>query len=414
MKLAIDGGTPVREAAPRMLYPGCSVYDEKEANEILKVAMARSPFRYYGYEPQHMADNFENAVKERFNIKNALGVTSGTAAVIVALKAAGIGPGDKVIVPACTFVATAGAVICAGAVPIFADVDDNLNINPDEIGRLADKYTKAVIAVPMAGNPCPMDRVVEEAKKYNLIVIEDVAQSMGSSLNGKPMGTWGDIGTFSFQLNKVLTTGEGGLVITNNDDYYERAVRYHDQGSFRKAGAKISTDVSRVLIGQNYRMSELTAAAAGIQLGKLDDIMIRMRAIKKQIKAGISDIKGIRFREILDKNGDAGTTIVMFLPDKEKTKRFVSALRAEKIPCGDMYEGTPVYMNPQIFYKKTIDTNGFPYNQFDEEIIYTEDMCPNAISIIPTIATLGVTPVLSQQDIDDIITAVRKVAAAVL
>ncbi len=414
MKLAIDGGTPVRETMLATGFPGASLYDEREAREVFEVCMAKSPFRYYGENVLGKADAFEENFAKRIGVKNAVGVTSGTAALVVALKAAGIGPGDKVIVPACTFVATAGAVVCAGAVPVFADVDDSLNIDPKKIGDVVDKYTKALITVPLVGNPCQMDAVMEEAKKYNLLVIEDVAQSMGSSLNGKCMGTWGDLGTFSMQLNKMITTGDGGIVVSNNDLLYERAVRYHDQGMYRKEEGFLTDDASRVFIGQNYRMSELTAAAALVQLTKLDGMISKMREIKKIIKDGLSGIDGITFRRIIDPEGDTSSAIVMFLPDKETTQKFNQAMLAENIAFGTQYHGRPVYMIPQIFHKKTVDKSGFPFNQFDEEIVYTEDMCPNAISLMPRSTMLLLEPVMTEKDIDDVITAVKKVAKAIL
>lgn len=413
-KLAINGGTPVRETMLNRSWPGAQLYDEKEARALYDVCMSKSPFRYYGINKPNMVNSFEHNFSQKIGVKNALAVTSGTAAVVVALKAAGIGPGDKVIVPACTFVATAGAVICAGAVPVFADVDDTLNIDPKKIGNVVDKYTKAVITVPLLGNPCQMDEIVKEAKKYNLIVIEDVAQSMGASLNGKCMGTWGDLGTFSLQMNKLITTGEGGIIVTDNDKMYERAVRYHDQGMFRTKEGFLTEDAENVLIGQNYRMSEFTGAAACVQLEKLDTIISNNKRIKKILKQELSGINGITFKRVIDEEGDVASALVTFLPTKEKAREFINAVRAENVFFASQYNGLPVYMIPQIFHKKTIDKNGFPFNQFDEEIVYTEDMCPVAMELMPRNAFIFISPDFTDKEIEDIITAVKKVAAEIL
>jgi len=412
--LALYGGKPVRDTLLRGGWPGARMYDEQEAKAVWDICMAQSPFRYYGPDVQGAVDKFEDSFKKRIGTKYALGVTSCTAALVVALKAAGIGPGDKVIVPACTFVATAGAVICAGAVPVFCDVDDTQNMDPKKIGDVVDKYTKALIAVPLLGNPCQMDEIVKEAKKYNLIVIEDVAQSMGASLYGRALGSWGDIGVFSMQMNKILTTGEGGVVVTDNDKYYERAVRYHDQGQFRKVEGALTNDPSNVFIGQNYRMSELTGAAAYVQLGKLDSIIKRMREIKKVLKSELQGIDGISFKRVIDEEGDAGSALVMFLPDKEKTKLFNEAMCAENISFSSLYGGRPVYMIPQLFYQKTVDASGFPFNQFEEKIVYTEDMCPVANNLMPRNSFTFIDPNFTDKDIEDIIIAVRKVAAEIL
>ena len=413
-KLAIHGGNPVFDAPFFRGWPGIQEYGLEEAENLIKVLKNRSPFRYYGPNIQNMVNNFEKEFKERFGMKNAVAVTSGTASLMVALKAAGIGPGDKVIVPACTFLATPGAVVCAGAVPVFCDVDDTLNLDPTKIGDVVDKYTKAIITVPLQGFPCQMDQIMEEAKKYGLIVIEDCAQSMGSSLNGKLMGTWGDIGCFSLQMNKLITTGEGGIVVTNNDEYYDRAVRYHDQGQHRAIEGFLTDAADHVLIGQNYRMSEFTGAVALAQLGKLDKIIARSSQIKKYMKEELKNLKGVSFKRDIDPEGDVGAALTLFIDDLDKAAAFNDALNAENVCVGPMYGGRPVYMLPQIFYQRTMDRNGFPFNQFDEPIVYTEDMCPQANYYMPRNINLSLSAEYTDEDVEKVIYAIKKVAAGIL
>ena len=412
-KLAMNGGTPVRDTMLMSKWPGAMLYDEQEAKKVFDVCMAKSPFRYYGANSLGMVRQFEEAFEKRMRVKNALGVTSCTASLVVALKAAGIGPGDKVIVPACTFVATAGAVVCAGAVPIFADVDDSLNIDPKQIAKVCDKYTKAVIVVPLLGVPCKMDEIVAEAKKHNLIVIEDVAQSMGAEYHGKAMGTWGDLGVYSMQLNKIISTGEGGVVVTDNDALYERACRYHDQGMYRD-NPNPALEPEHCLIGQNYRMSELTGAAALVQLERLDGIITRMKEIKRILKDEISTIDGVMFRNDVDEEGDAAASITLYFPTREQTQLFNKAMNAENILFGTQYGGKLAYMNPQIFYQRTIDPSGFPFNQFDEKIVYTEDMCPYAMDLYPRSSFMFLSPCMTDKDVEDVIKAMKKVLPAVL
>jgi len=237
---------------------------------------------------------------------------------------------------------------------------------------------------------------------------------MGASLHGKALGSWGDIGVYSMQMNKILTSGEGGVVVTDNDELYERAVRYHDQGQYRKVEGRLTNNPDRVFVGQNYRMSELTGAVACVQLGKLDSIIKRMKEIKSILKKELSGIKGLEFRRVIDEEGDAGSAFMMFLPTKEKAEKFVEAMWAENVAFTSLYGGRPVYMIPQIFYKKTADENGFPFNQFDEEIIYTEDMCPNAINLMPRNVFTFIDPTFTDKDIEDIVTAVKKVASEIL
>lgn len=413
-KLAIHGGTPVFEEVFSRGWPGIREYGLEEAENLIKVLKSRSPFRYYGPDLQNMVNRFEVEFAARFGVKNALAVTSGTASLMVALKAAGIGPGDKVIVPACTFLATAGAVVCAGAVPVFCDVDDTLNLDPTKIGSLVDKYTRAIITVPLHGFPCQMDQIMEEAKKYGLIVIEDCAQSMGSTLNGRPMGTWGDIGCFSLQMNKLITTGEGGVVVSNNDEYYDRAVRYHDHGQRRSIEGFLTESAENVLIGQNYRMSEFTGAVALAQLGKLDKIITRSGQIKKYMKQELKDVQGITFKRDIDPAGDVGAALTMFVDDLEKAALFNKALNAENVAAAPLYGGRPVYMLPQIFYQRTVDRNGFPFNQFDEPIVYTKDMCPQANYYMPRNITITLSAEYTDEDVEKVIYAIKKVAAGVL
>ncbi len=414
-KLAIHGGEPVRKTPLHTAYPGADVYGEEEKQAVIEVIEAQSPYRYYGPNVLGKVKSFELAFSEKIGTKHTLAVTSGTASLIVALKAAGIGPGDKVIVPACTFLATPGAVICAGAVPVFTDIDDSMNIDPEAISKVVDKYTKAIIPVPILGNPCKMDRIMEVAKQHNLIVIEDVAQSCGSKYKGQYSGSFGDINCFSLQINKIITTGDGGAVTTNDPKLYERAVRYHDQGMFREKEGFLSKDSpDEAFAGQNYRMSELTGAVALAQLNKLDNIIASMRKVKYSIKEQIKGLSGLGFRTITDEAGDSGNSLMMLLPDAEIAAEFRKALSAEGIPAGFLYNGEPIYMLPQIFNKKTVDRNNFPFNQFDEEIVYTRDMCPNSWKIMPRSANIGISPSYTEEDIEDIVKAIRKVAKHLL
>ena len=414
-KLALYGGTPVRDRPMPPFYPGSSVYDSREASGTTAVIAAKSPFRYYGPDCLGKTKKFETAFAQKIGMKHALAVTSGTAALIVALKAAGVGPGDKVIVPACTFIAAAGAVVCAGAVPVFTDIDDSMNLDPEDIENHIDAETKALICVPILGNPCRMDRIMEIAHKNGLTVIEDVAQSCGSKYKGRYSGTFGDINTFSLQMNKIITTGEGGVVVTNDDKLYERAVRYHDQGMFReKEGFLNANAEDDIFVGQNYRMSELSGAVALEQLGKLDAILAGMKERKYQIKNAVKDVAGVHFRVINDVDGDAGNALIFLLGSEEKADLFRRAMAAENISLNYLYNGEPVYLEPQIFYQKTADRSGFPFNQLREPVVYTKDLCPNAVRIMRLNAVLSIAPTWTEQDGADVIAAVKKVASRVL
>ena len=358
---------------------------------------------------------FEKMICDRFKTKNTLGISSGTAAIITALKALGIGPGDKVILPASTFVASAGAVVMAGAVPVFAEIDDSLNIDPYDIKRVADKHTKAVMPVPTMGNPCQMDIIVDIANSLGLKVIEDVAQSFGSMYKGKYSGTYGNIGCFSLQMNKTITTGEGGAVITDDDKLYERAVRYHDHGMFReKEGFLSMKEEEDIFIGQNYRMSEFTGAVAIEQLKKLELIINSFKNISRYIEKNISDIKGITLRRINDPDGYTGNAVMFTLKTRDLAKEFRHALNAENISAQAFYGGRTVYMMPQILNKMTADKSGFPFNHFENEIKYYEGLCPVSEDLLSRNVTIKISPLYSKKDSEDIVEGIRKVAQRLL
>lgn len=413
MKLSIDGGTPVRSKPLPPNYPGAMVMGTEEAERAADTVLTQSPFRYYGPDVQNAVSGFENMMAEKLNIPYVLGVSSGTAALVVALKALGIGYGDKVIVPANTFIATAGAVVCSNAVPVFADVDDSLNLDPADLERVIDDEVKAIVTVPILGNPCDMDPIMAIAKKHGLYVIEDIAQSCGAKYKGKYAGTIGHIGTFSFQINKILTAGEGGAVVTRSSEFFERSVRYHDQGMFRdkERYGLDSSEEANAFIGQNYRMNEMAGAVLQVQWNKLDRLIARMSTTCRTIREGLSaEIGNITFRKSVDEEGDIGSNLGIILPSADIAQKFVQALQAENIQVSTLYGSKPIYMVPQIFQRRTSDRDNFPFNYpFKNPVVYSEHMCPRACDLMPRTVYLPISPLLTERDASEIIRGVVKV-----
>ena len=204
-ELAINGGTPVRSKPLPGAYPGASVYGAEEINAVTEVITRKSPFRYYGVDVAGKAEEFEQRACERFSRKYALAASSGTSSLIIALVAAGVGSGDKVIIPANTFYATAGAVVAAGGVPVYCEIDDSMNIDPTKIEELIDEDVKALVIVPILGNACDMDPIMDLCNRRNLLLIEDNAQSWGATYKGKKCGSFGAIATYSLQLDRKST-----------------------------------------------------------------------------------------------------------------------------------------------------------------------------------------------------------------
>jgi 8-amino-3,8-dideoxy-alpha-D-manno-octulosonate transaminase len=412
-KLAMEGGKPARQKPLPPNYPGAAVFGAEEAGSASGIIHAQSPFRYYGPDMRNAVRTFENEMAKQLDVPYVLGVTSCTAALVVALKALGIGYGDKVIVPAITFLATPGAVICANAVPVFVDTDESMNMDPNDLERMMDKDVKAIIAVSILGNPCDMDPIMAFAKKHNLYVIEDVAQSCGAAYKGKVTGTIGHIGVFSFQMNKILTAGEGGAVVTSDPVLFDRAVRYHDQGMFReKARYGIdSPEGENAFVGQNYRMSELTGAVLIEQWKKLDGIVSAMQNRCRELRSKLTAIlPDIQFRWVADPAGDIGSNLGIILPTAERAQAFIKALAAENIGTYTLYGGRPVYMLPQLFHQKTAEKDNFPFNYpFETPVVYTEDMCPCAVDYIARTVYVPISPILKENDVEEIAEGIIKV-----
>ncbi|OGV35115.1 MAG: hypothetical protein A2020_08105 [Lentisphaerae bacterium GWF2_45_14] len=425
-KLAINGGPPVRMKPLPQEWCGAHYMDEKEVEAVTRVLCAKSPFRYYGLDLQNEVFKLEKEFASYIGTKYALAVSSGTAALQVALGALGIGPGDEVILPGYFWVATVGAVVRSGAIPILADSDDTFSINPDQVEKKITGRTKAIITVHMGGVIGKVRELVAVARKHNLPVLEDCAQATGAFQKGTKAGAFGDIAIYSFQLNKHMTSGEGGMIVSNNEQLYRRAFAIHDLGYPRNANGRLEfNDSATQLWGIGCRMNELTGAVARVQLSKLDIICERMREAKNKIKKAISDIKGIRPRNVVDPKGDAGSFLLLTFEKRDISLRFVEALRAEGIIAdkGGMY---PVHMDDwglHIYYNvpSLVNKRGLSMKSVWElkensqsDVSYSKGACPYLDSLLERTIIICIASTLNDSDIDDIIKAVRKIAEMIL
>lgn len=406
-KLAIYGGEPIRDKPLPHMHPGSAMMDEGEVNAAVEVIRSGSLFRYYGPKFLNKTKEFEKKFSEYIGSKNVLAVSSGTAALHVALKAIGVEPGDEVILPASTWVACPSAVHLSGGMPIVAEVDETLTLDPQDVREKITDKTKAIMAVHIRGGSCNMDPILKIAKKYDIMVIEDCAQAMGGSYKGKKLGSMGDIAMFSFQLNKGITAGEGGTIVTDNDEYYQRSVMFHDSGSlyFHGSGSLYREDFGVApIVGTNYRANELQAAILSCQLGKVDQIVNRMRKNQQKIKNGISDIKDITFRKLSSSDGDTGVCLVFFVQTAELARKFSKALRSE-----NLYVSSGGYPNP--IYDPNV-SDGHVYTQWKHilgEDRANESKCPKTIDLLSRAVHLDISPLLSNRDIQSIIAGIHKI-----
>ncbi|TMV44202.1 DegT/DnrJ/EryC1/StrS family aminotransferase [Paenibacillus mesophilus] len=413
-----DDFKPVRSKGWSFGLLSTEEFGEEEKELVLGVLDKKRVFRFYGSDKeQSEAYKLEKLYRERTGAKHALAVNAGTSALVAALIGAGIGPGDEVIVPAYTYIATAAAVLIARAVPVIVEVDDSLTMNPQSFEAAITPYTKAVIPVHMRGVPCRMDEIMETAERHGIIVIEDVAQANGGSYKGKPLGSIGRAGCFSFQQFKLITAGEGGMVVTNDDKLYGRSNIYHDS-------AFVYWDMNAEHLeppfpGENYRMSELNAALALAQSQRIDAIVSKLRRIKTAITAGIGDLPQIRLQSIPDPQGDVSYSLVFYLPTYERARQFSGLLAREGIPNGTIdnkgFADRHIYKNwTYVLEKRGASEQDTPWNcrSYKGNVQYSPDMCPQTLDWLGRAVTIGLHQRMTEEDCDDVIKAIRKTAGA--
>lgn len=416
--LAIHGGTPARKQPLPPMYPGGMTIGQEEEEAVLHVLRTKRLFRYYGPEPgPSLVDELEAAFAAHHGARHSLAVTSGTAALICAMQGVGIGPGDEVIVPAYTWIASASAVLAAGGIPVVAEVDESLTLDPADVERKITPYTRAILAVHMRGATCRMAELQDIAAAHNLRIVEDVAQANGASYRGQRLGTLGDVGCFSLQFNKIITSGEGGMVITNDEAVWKRAVMFHDViGGLRN---NFATD--EILWGVNFRMPELLAAVALAQLRRLDGLLDAMRARKRMLKAGLEGVaqaRGVQFREQVDAEGDAAIAFILFLPDAGRAEAVASALRAENIGAGVLYhpDRSDYHIYPHwtpIMAQRTWTPDGGPWRWAHRDIRYTPDMCPRSLDLLGRAVHMDISPLLTNEDVEEMLEGLTSVLAQV-
>jgi len=417
-KLALDGGTPVRQKPLQAGFWGTQYYDDKERAQLTEVLETQRPFRWYGpgSEPPKKVITFEKEFAAKMQTKYAVAVTSGTAALQCALAGLQIGPGDEVIVPAWTWHSCFNTVVLAGALPVIAEIDESFNIDPGDIERRITPQTKAIMAVHLQGNPCDMDRILAVARKHGIRVLEDCAQSVGGSYKGKPLGSIGDIGIYSLQLNKTITAGEGGAVVSSDPELFERTARFHDLGALRPVHEQwLGQARTGWFIGSGYRMNEFSGGVLLAQLRKLDTIVSAVRAHAKRVYDGIRDLPGIHLRHLPDPEGELGSAVFLGFDTKKQCKHFMDAMRAENVPAGPPSGSVILPIQPHIEKKITLHPNWPSFtSERGRAIQYGAASCPRTIDILSRFAGVSLDPKFTRQDTDDIVAAIRKVYPAVM
>ena len=423
-KLAVEGGNPAKTTPNPGMYPGGLAIDEEEKKELIQAIDRKHLFRYY--MPDGMASKvseLEALLAERTGSRHCLATNSGTSALVSAFMACGVGPGHEVIIPSVTYWSSAASVLDVRAVPIIAEVDDSISIEPSDIENKITPRTKAIMPVHMRGAPCDMDPIMEIARKHDLAVIEDSAQAMGGSYRGKMLGSLGDCGCFSMHYYKTITSGEGGFLTTDDERIYTLAQSAHDSAACwrpdRFAPERFPGELS---YGFDFRMSELAGAVGLAQLRKLPGLRNLMRKNKKRILDGIKGLPGVEFRRMNDSDGDTATCIIFFVPTVKLCEKSVKALKAEGVDAMHLYHRLipdwSIYAHWQhMIDRRTPTPEGCPYTCPHREAPppeYSKDMCPRTIDLVSRAVHINVPPQLTDDDCDAIAEGIRKVVEAYL
>ncbi|QSX35668.1 DegT/DnrJ/EryC1/StrS family aminotransferase [Shewanella sedimentimangrovi] len=312
--------------------PGFEIFGPEEKQEVADVMENGFTFRYNFDGMRNgrwKSREMEELLCEKLNVKHAHLLSSGTCALTTALMAAGIGAGDEVIVPPFTFVASIEAIMMAGAVPVFAEIDETLCLSPEGIRAAITPRTKAVNFVHMCGSMGHMDEIKAICDEHNLILLEDACQAIGASYKGKFLGSIGHVGCFSFDSVKTISCGEGGAVITNDETIYNHSHMFSDHGHDHIGNDRGAE--KHPIMGLNFRISEMNAALGLAQLRKLDTILDIQRTNKKMIKDAMAEIPEVSFRVIPDPEGDNAGFLSFMLPSEERAQEINKALAANGV-----------------------------------------------------------------------------------
>jgi len=404
---------------------GSSAMDEREVEAVANLIKQEHErmFRYRedaGEKGMSQCDYLETALREKTGASYALFLASGTGALSCALSSYEIGPGDEVIVPAYTYIATAAAVIDVGAVPVIAEIDDSLGMDPADFERKITPHTKAVILVHMQGVPARVDAIRAIAKKHNLIMIEDACQAIGAKYKGKYVGMDSDAWAWSTNFFKVITSGEGGVFFTNNADAFQRGVYQSDSGMAMWKTELPITKETKPFARAGLRGSEVSAAILRVQLDKLDGILDHTRNLKKVLLSSLNTPKNYQLQYVDDPEGDCGFSITFIAKDQATAKKMSELLAEEGLNIGSVYNaGFPdrhIYSHwDPIINKVSATPAGYPWKDpsYKGNVEYSVDMCPNTLDILQRALRITLNIRMTETNVKEFADAINKVDAMI-
>lgn len=398
--------------------PGFEIFGEEEKKEIMDVLDTGVLFRYEFGEQRngvYKVKEFEEKFAQYCNSSYGQAVTSGTAALKVALTALGVGPGDEVITQGFTFVATWEAIFEVGALPVYCEIDSTLNMDPADLEKKITPQTKCIIPVHMLGAPARISEIIAVADKKGIPVLEDTAQAAGARIDGKHLGSFGRCGTFSFDSVKTMTTGEGGMIITDDEELWRTMSEYQDHGHDHVVNPGARGGEGRRFIGFNYRMMELQGAIGLGQLAKLDFIVESQQKHKAILKEAASKIPGVQFRCLVDEKGDSASFFAFMLRDKEHCTKVNESLKADG--CGAInFAENSWHFYPQwehLLEGKSPVTSGYPFNDGGgkKRIVYDPKALPQSAGILEKTLVYPISVKMDQDKITTLVKALERAAA---
>lgn len=364
-------------------------------------------------------DLLEERARKLFGASYALAVNSGTTALETAFAACGIGPGDEVIIPGYTFFATASAVVAAGAVPIIAEIDESLTLDPQDFEKKITRVTRAVAPVHMMGTSADMATISDIARGHNLSMIEDVAQACGASFEGRRLGTWGTVGAFSISSFKTVGAGEGGLVLTEDETIYKRALNYHDSGAcWREDRYAPERFEGELFCGSNFRMSELEGAVNLVQISKMDRVITQFQEVKRRVVERISVPNDLVPQAVRDPNGEIGNFLAFFCPTYDEAGFIKDSLVAEGLESwryglGDQQRDWHIYAFwDQILNQRLATRNRCPFSCSQWPVaqpLYSKNMCPKTLNLLERVVFVNMYQWWTQDDCEDVAETINSV-----
>lgn len=389
---------------------GVTEIGEPEIAAVTAALKRKTLWRFLNPDDISESAQLEKAYRQFCGVRYALAIGGGgTGALICALVGLGIGSGDEVIVPGYTYIATAAACLTVGAIPVLAEIDESLTLDPHDVEHKITPFTRAILPVHMRGTPCDMQPLLAIARRHKLKVLEDCAQANGATYQGRPVGSLGDAGAFSLQHYKLITAGEGGIVTTNDQTVYRRAAVKHDSAlQFWR-----DTGDWETFAGENYRMSELHAALGLAQFQRLPAILQRCRQVKRALHERTPFLRRQPWRE-----GDCGIHFAFYLRDAEQARQFSQRLTAAGLPNATVYNkqipDRHIYTAwDYVLQKRTGDPSGWPWTAAHRPIEYRPDMLPRTLDILGRCVAIGLSQHWTDAHVERAVEILQRVHADV-